>query len=407
MVDRERGPRTIRVMIATESRDLLDKIQMHLADAFPIQVVGTASSGKECLKRVQDFRPDVVVIVEGLSDLPALQVSKQVNAAHRNVATVLVTEQYTTDYFDRALAAGARRVIPIDVSRERLVTGISEAYELIKGAVGPEVSAVPVGERLTFTVYSAKGGVGKSLLASNLAAIWARTHPAKKVILVDLNLQFNTLGALLNIHPLKSIYDLLPVIDDLSAAAISNVLCRKSIGDGQELLMLSAPLEPRQADGITGVHINNVLIALKRYYDITVVDTTSTISDVTLAALQMADTILQICTPDVLAIGQTRSSLEFMSSLGVGRDKIRLVLNRISKRAEIQPDDIKRLFDVSVIGEIPSDFLSIQPYLNSGTLLAEVPKRLPIVEGMRQIAHRLIPPAPGERPAPKRSTRRR
>ncbi len=400
------GLRAIRVMIAVESRDLLGKIQTHLADAFPIQVVGTASSGKECLKRVQDFRPDVVVIAEGLSDLPALQVSKQVNAAHRNVATVLVTEQYTTDYFDRAFAAGARRVIPIDVSRERLVTGISEAYELIRGVGGLEEPPLPVGERLTFTIYSAKGGVGKSLLASNLAAIWARTHPARKVILVDLNLQFSTMSTFLDIHPAKSIYDLLPVIDDLSAAVIGNVLCRKGLGDGQELLMLSAPLEPRQADEITGVHINNILIALKRYYDITVVDTTSTISDVTLSALQMADRILQICTPDVLAVGQTRSSLEFMSSLGVVGDKVRLVLNRISKRAEIQPDDIKRLFDIPVIGEIPSDFASIQPYLNSGTLLTEVPKRLPVVESMRQIAHRLIPPARGERAAPSKGSKR-
>jgi len=394
-------------MIATESQDLLDKVQTHLADAFPIQIVGTASSGKECLKRVQDFRPDVVVIAEDPSDLPALQVSKQVNVAYRNVATILLTKQYTPEHLDKAFAAGARRVIPIeDVSRERLVTGISEAYELLRGAVGLEGPPLPVRERLTFTVYGAKGGVGKSLLASNLAAIWARTHPARKVVLVDLNLQFNTLGALLNIRPSKSIYDLIPVINDLSLAAISSVLCRKSIGDAQELLILSAPLEPRQADEITGLHINNILMALKRYYDIIVVDTTSTISDITLSALQMADRILQVCTPDVPAIGQTRSSLEFMSSLGIGRDKIGLVLNRISRRAEIQPDDIKRLFDIPVIGEIPSDFVSIQPYLNSGTLLAEVPKRLPVLESMRQIAYRLIPPVSGERPVPKKSTKR-
>jgi Flp pilus assembly CpaE family ATPase len=120
-----------------------------------------------------------------------------------------------------------------------------------------------------------------------------------------------------------------------------------------------------------------------------VVDTTSTISDITLAALQMADHILLICTLDVLSISQTRVALEYLSNLGVRRDVISLVLNQVSRQAEIKSEDIKRLFDCPVIGELLLD-PSIQPYINSGTVLAEIPKRLPIVEGIRHIASQLV-----------------
>ena len=405
----ERRPEIVRVMIAAEDQSLIQDVQLHLIESFPIEFIGSASSGRECLRTASDLRPNVLLIAEEMTDIPALQLSKQVNLTLSGVATVILTKQDTTEYLHKALGAGARGVVSIPLARERLITNITQAHELERGRAQRRLGPSP--ERLTgrlIVIHSAKGGVGKSLLASNLAVVIAQARPASKVMLLDLNLQFGNLGVLLDIQPARSIYDLLPVIDDLNASVIDNVLYKKRFGERYELLVLPAPLEPRQADEFAGVHINSILAALKRYYDVIVVDTTSTISDITLAALQMADHVLLMCTPDVLSISQTRATLEYLNDLGVRRDAISLVLNRISRQAEIKPEDIKRLFDYSVIGEIPLDS-SIQTYVNSGAVLAEVSRSLPIVQRVHHIANQLglMPQKPKKETTKRRLSPRR
>lgn len=398
----ERRPDVIRVLIAAGDPQLVGDIQLYLAESFPIEVVGTVPTGRECLGRLKDLRPNVLLLAEGISDIPALQISKQVTLTSPGVATVIISPQDNAEYLHKAFAAGARGVISLPLARERLITSIAQAYEFEKGraAARPEVSRDTTARMIT--IYSAKGGVGKSLIASNLAVVLAQGRPASKVVLLDLNLQFGAINLLLDLQPSRSIYDLLRVVEDLSATAIENVLSRKRYGDRYELFVMPAPLEPSQADEFTGRHISSILAALKRYYDFIVVDTTSTISDVTLAALQMAEHVILVCTPDVLSISQTRSALEYLRLLGIPGDALGIVLNQVARHGEIKPEDVKRLFDYPVLAEIPSDYLTLQPYINSGTVLAEAPRPLAFVDSIRHLATQLMPIPEVKRKAPSR-----
>lgn len=384
-----RGPDIILVLIVTADPIDLESIQSRLAEAYPIQVIGNVTSGRECLRRIDEQQPNVVLIAGDLEDASALDLSRQINLTRRQVATVLLTKDYSVEFYDRASAMGARRVIPMPPMLESLTMAIEEAYFLETSA--PIIERVGTTEGQIIVLYSAKGGVGKTFLATNLAALWAILDPVKRVILVDLNLQFGMFPQALQIRPQRTISDLLPVIENLSSGAVDNVLVKKDLNKESTLSVLTGPTDAKQADLFRGKHINALLMALKRQFDTVVIDTTSTLSDVTLAALQIADKVLLVCTPDVPSVSQSRAAIELLHATGVRHDRLRLVLNGVSNLNEVKPADVSRLFDIEMIGVVSEDIRAVQPLTNSGTLLIEGPRGAIVLKDLREVAEKLIP----------------
>ena len=394
--------RPISAMIVVrdnEDIELASELRLKLTEAYRIEVVDVVYSAADCLRRMEQRPPDVMLIVEGLHDMPALDLSRQVNVIRGGAtATILLVESghLTTDYYDRAAASGARRVATLPPSRDRLIAAITEAVNIrpMEGRA-PGAGRVRSADQLSVTIASAKGGVGKTFLAANLAAYLATTHPTKKVALVDLNLQFSALGPLMNLHPLRSIYDLLAVIGDLKPTDIDSIIVKHPVSAGNTLYVLPAPLNPREADEVLGEHISTLVTNLQRHYDMAIVDTTSTVSDVSIAGIGSSDQIFLICTPDVLAVAQTRALLEYLSNEGgVSREKMRLVINQARKGAEIQPEAIKEQFEIPVAAVIPYE-PRVHRYVNSGVLLTQRSQELPAVDSVtKEIAkwgNQLIP----------------
>jgi len=392
-----RGPEIIRVLIVAASPTDIESIQTRLADAFPIQMAGTVSSGRECLRQIDELHPDVVLIADDLEDSSALDLSRQINLSRRGVATILLTRDYSVEFYDRASAVGARRVVRMPPMREGLTMAIEDAYHLQTSA--PPIERETTADGQIISVFSAKGGVGKTFIASNLAALWAVLDPIRRIVLMDLNLQFGTLPQALQIRPQRTIHDLLPVIDNLSPGAIENVLVKRDLTKQATLSVLCAPLDPHQADPFKGLHINALLMALKRQFDVVVVDTTSTVSDITLAALQLSDRVLLVCTPDVPSVGQTRVGIDLMQTIGLRQNRLNLILNRVLDSNEIKPADVKRLFDLQWAGALPESRPVVEPLTNSGSLLISGPRNSAILAEMRNLAERLVP-SPATRTAP-------
>lgn len=384
-----RGPDIIRVLIVAASPADIESIQTRLTDAFPIQMTGIVSSGRECLRQIDEMHPDVALISGDLEDTSALDLSRQINLTRRHVATILLTHDYSVEFYDRASAVGARRVVRMPPMREGLTMAIEEAFYLETSAPSADREALEEGQLIT--LFSPKGGVGKTFISANLAALWAVLDPVRRVILVDLNLQFGMLPQALQLRPERTINDLLPVIDNLSPGAIENVLVKKDLTKQATLSVLCGPSDPHQADPLKGRHINALLMAMKRQFDVVVVDTTSTVSDVTLAALQLSDLVLLVCTPDVPSVGQTRVGIGLMQTIGLRRNRLNLVLNRVSDSNEVKPADVKRLFDLEWAGMLPESKAIVEPLANSGSLLISGPRNSTILTQMRAIAEKLIP----------------
>ena len=357
----------IRVMLASSDNQLIDNLKIQLVDAFPIQLVETVSSGQTCRSSLGDVAPDVLLLVDDLKDISALNLSREVSLAYRSMVTVLLSENTSPEFYQEVFQSGCRGVVQLTPSAsgknvssiEKLINAITRAYEYLGIGTIRGTDSGALGVRI-YTIFSAKGGVGKTLLAINLAAAAALVNPQLKVLYLDLNLQFGTSSAYLDLAEETSTAEIAPMAESLTHQAMLDMICHKQLEENCVLYTIPNPANPRDGEIVTEGHIRTLLASLKRSFDLIFIDTTSTVSDVTLPALQESHQILSVCLLDVMAVASLRTALDLFRDpdLNIPADRLGIVVNRVGKDANkglVKVSHIEDLFDVPVLESIPED----------------------------------------------------
>ncbi|MFN2581871.1 MAG: CpaE family protein, partial [Candidatus Dormibacteria bacterium] len=200
-----------------------------------------------------------------------------------------------------------------------------------------------------FLVYSGKGGVGTSLVASNLAvALSAET--AGRVALIDLDLQYGDAGVMLRIeNHLTSIDDLAQQGEAVDAEFIDEVLATGPA----DVRVLLAPASPELADLVTTANLRAILREIAKTYDYIVIDASSHLEERTLEVIELADQILLVTAFNVTTVKDTRVTLKLFQSLGIEKNRIGLVLNQTRQRVNFPREEVEQILRFRTLVQLP------------------------------------------------------
>ncbi|PKQ21036.1 MAG: hypothetical protein CVT66_02095 [Actinobacteria bacterium HGW-Actinobacteria-6] len=295
-------------------------------------------------------RPDVLVLGPSIAPAVALEFAEALKPGS-TVAVVLVSSEESTDLLRRAMRAGVHDVVPMDQQFGEVVRAVQAAMTTA-GSRLEEPRAVPAPSRgRVVTVFSTKGGVGKTVISCNVGVALAKS--GLKTVLVDLDLQFGDVGIMLDLAPERTIFDAVQSFERLDAEMLRGFLTQHSSG----LQVLLAPVHPEDAEVVTVNRITAIIGLLSKIADVVVIDTSAALDDVVLAAIDSSDAIYAVATMDVASIKNVRVSLQKLAQMGYDHELIRLVINRADSKVWLDPGEAERTINAPVVAELPSDRL--------------------------------------------------
>lgn len=317
-----------------------------------LTVVGEAAFGTEAVSLASEVRPDVILC--GLSDPPdrALRTIESSLDILPETPIIAYGWKGELETLRQAMLVGARNFFLMPVEPEVLVESIRsvlEAEERKRLRMTGQTKALgPRG--LVIAVFGAKGGVGKSTVAANLAVALA-SRLGQSTVLVDGDNSFGDVAALLDLQPNRTIVDMVRDVEALERAAITGYVTPHSSG----LQVVPGPRESLLWRSVSPERFRKVVTLLSRRFDIVLVDTGGVLTELSLAILEDANMVLWVTSSDFSSINNSLRGLETLQQLSYPEAKIRLMLNVISSDDGVRPRKIEEVLNREFFWTIPYD----------------------------------------------------
>lgn len=320
--------------------------------------------------------PAIVVFGPACTDVGNMQEMEQLLRVRPDVGAILIADELTTELFQRAMRIGVRDVLsaPVETSQltdavRRVAEGISQAAAAVQSPAA--VAAQTPGELgQVITVFSTKGGAGKTVVACNLAVSLAR-RSERPVVLVDADLQFGDCAVMLKLAPQRTIVDAVGAIDHLDANLLAEMLVRH---DRSGLLVLPAPLEPAFADQVSAEYMTRIIDLLRTMCAFVVVDTPAYFNEIVLNLIEQSDDVLLVAGMDVPNIKNVKIGLQTLRMLNTPMSKLHLVLNRANAKVKLDVNEVERTLQIRADSQIPSDVAVPQSVNKGNPVVLDAPK---------------------------------
>lgn len=308
---------------------------------------------------IRQNQPKLVLIDLRDNMVQALQWVERISTYFRNTFVVVLGENLTLEGLMACMQAGAREYLPRPVSSQSL-------YELIQKHRATLMADTHHGDRSgrLLSVFSNKGGLGKTTLAVNLACALSEVTQ-KSVALVDLNLQLGDITTFLDLEPKQTVADLVRNLSRVDASYLENSLALYQ-DERSKVYVLADPTYVEESEEITAAQLNTLLTLLKNAFEYVIVDTTASFDSRTLTALDLSDHILLTSIINLPCIRSTQRMLALFTRLGYDEQKVKLLINRYVPTEDITLEDIEDTLERHVFWKLPNRFNEFIQSINRG-----------------------------------------
>jgi pilus assembly protein CpaE len=365
-----------RVFI-TGSCEGLDELFEALEHHGEIELVGRCDSVRDGGAPLAGGHLQVILHATRSSALPVDELAAI--REYSRAPIVLLASGESSALLEDALDADVADVLLLPQLTENVVFAVRKA-----GHAGRRQGKSRGNGRI-ITVFSPKGGTGKTVTATNLAVSFAK-NAGKRTLLLDLDLQFGDAAIMLGIEPEKTIQDLVVAPGELDPEKLAGYTTRHVSG----LDVLPAPIRPEDAELVTEQKLSRLLEVAKESYDVIVVDTSPFFHGPMLATLDRTDDLLLVCGLDVPTIKNVRLSLQTLQLLSFPSERIRIILNRANSNVGMKKGEVEAALEAKIRFEVPSDRAVPLAVNRSNPAVLSDPKA-DFSRALREMAKALLP----------------
>jgi pilus assembly protein CpaE len=331
-------------LYATGSCEGFDKLRDSLGSHPEIELVGSSVDVAGGAAALAGGHLDAVLHATRSATFPADELNSI--REHTQAPVLVVASSGSAGLLEQALDAGVADVLLLPQLVENVVFAIRKATH--SGRRHAEAGGGRQGKIVT--VFSPKGGTGKTVTAVNLATAAAKFE-GRKALLLDLDLQFGDAAIMMGVEPDKTIYDLVVAPGELDSEKLAGYITKHPCG----LSVLPAPLRPEDAELVTEAKLGRLLEVARESFDVIVVDTSPFFHGPMLATLDRTDELLLLCSLDVPTLKNLRLALQTLDLLSFPKSRVKIVLNRSNSKVGMKPNEVEGALGMKVRFEVPSD----------------------------------------------------
>ncbi len=409
----------IGVLVAQGDDVVREEVEAILAGAEDMEVVGVARTGDAALALARKLEPAILLVDYDLPGRDGLETTEALTTLLPGSGVIVLAADMSAEVLRRAMVAGARQFVGVPPQAEELLRAIYQVYDTTAarravsggtGGLNPGVAGEAARVGQTIAVFSPKGGVGTTTVATNLA-VAIRQEAGLRVALVDGALPFGDVGVFLDLAPTRSIMDLQVPAEGLDAEFVETALLTHERSGVRVLL---APARPEMADMVTGELLRRAIGALRERAEYVVVDTWAALEERVLTVLEAADKVVLVTALDLAALKSAKVFLEVADLLQFPREKIIPVVTRSTTPVGISIADVEATLGRPIEVRIPTDDRGATRAINEGDPVVLSGRGTPVAVAIADLARRIVgesypelhaPPATAPVGAPARAGR--
>ena len=370
----------LRLLLVEDMPQVAQYIRSLLDAQSKVKLLDVLTDGRTVVDQIRELQPDVLIVDALLQGkMNGLQVAMEIREAGIDVPIIALT--VPTKPVSVGEGMGSTRILSMPFSGFDFMRLVQELNEEHRAASPESFSRV-------YSVFGAKGGVGTTTLAYNIAAAVA-AEGSHRVILIDGSLQHGDLRALL--RPPDSAPSILQLpTDRVQKADVDEVVYRDKSG----VHVLFAPPRIEMAEMVLARDLEKLLSLLRRLYNVVIIDTSSTVDDILLAFLDASDGLIQVLTYESAALHQAQQLSATLTAAGYPEAKMRYLVNRSDSTGGLPRGAIEEQIGRKPDYEVVSDGLLVVEANNRGEPFIKLGPDAPITRDVARIAKQLTSEAP-------------
>lgn len=330
----------------------------------------------EAYKKIANYQGKSILLADlSTYKQQKLELILKVTKECKSCKVLALSDNPSVDLIIEIMRAGAKEFVPIPIIK-------SEFFESVNKLLSEFNETKKTNNCKIISVFSNKGGIGKTSLATNLALELSKITK-ENIALIDLNFQMGDITTFLDLKPSFNISYMLENLDKINETFLLSTLERYK---KTSLYVLADPPYFKQADNIQPRQITKLFNTLKETFSYIIVDAEASFEGKNIAALDNSDLVLLVSVANLPALRNTQRCLELFEKLGYDKEKVKIIINRYMENDEIKEADVEKVLSKKIYWKIPNNYFAIMTAINKGIPVSEINDSTNIARSYKDLA---------------------